>query len=188
LGVAEAYVPVGSYRLRLATTRGLTVGDTVLIEHPSTKEWIAAVGMDRFPSRDRGSYLDWRPGTLDLCWDRVVRQIDRDAITLDAPLTTALDAAHGRCRVRGYSWPGRVRNAGVENLRCESEYDRANTHDEQHAWTAVGVENAEDVWVRQVTAAHFAGSAVALWEACQRGPGGDCMAVEPVCGVRRHRP
>jgi hypothetical protein len=189
LAVAEAYVPVGSYCLGLETTRGLTVGDTVLVEHPSTKEWIAAVGMDRFPSRDQGSYLDWRPGTLDLCWDRVVRRVDGNAITLDAPLTTALDAAHGRCRVRGYSWPGRVRNAGLENLRCESEYDRANPHDEEHAWTAVGVENAEDVWVRQVTAAHFAGSAVALWESCKRVTVEDCTSVEPVSeigGYRRH--
>jgi hypothetical protein len=189
LAVAEAYVPVGSYRLRLKTAQGLTVGDTVLVKHPSTKEWIAALGMDRFPARDQGSYLDWRPGTLDLRWDRVVCRIDGDAITLDAPLTTALDAAHGLCRIRGYSWPGRVRNAGVENLRCESEYDRANAYDEQHAWTAIGVENAEDIWVRQVTAAHFAGSAVALWESCKRVTVEDCTSVEPVSeigGYRRH--
>src|SRR5262249_42271413 len=54
--VADLYVPVGADRLRLATTEGLRVGDTVLVEHPSTKEWIAAVGMDRFPSRDAGSW------------------------------------------------------------------------------------------------------------------------------------
>ena len=56
---------------------------TVTVEHPGTKEWIAAVGMDRFPSRDKGSYLDWRPGTVDLRWDRVVTKVDGNTITLD---------------------------------------------------------------------------------------------------------
>src|SRR5262245_7859361 len=87
--VADRYVPVGADRLRLATTEGLRVGDRVLVEHPSTKEWIAAVGMDRFPSRDAGSWLDWQPGTLDVRWDRVITRLDGDAVTLDAPLTTA---------------------------------------------------------------------------------------------------
>src|SRR5207302_730457 len=78
-------------------------------------------------------------------------------------LTTALDAAHGRGTVRRYSWPGRARRVGVENLRCESAFDRNNPHDEDHAWTGGTGENAEDVWVRQVTFAHFAGSGGAVW-------------------------
>ena len=43
--VTDPYVPVGASRLRLNSTDGLRVGDGVLVEHPSTKEWIAAVGM-----------------------------------------------------------------------------------------------------------------------------------------------
>src|SRR5207244_2485139 len=74
--VADRYVPVGASRLRLAKTKGLRVGDAVLVEHPSTREWIAAVGMDRFPSRDAGSWLDWLPGKMDVRWDRVVTGID----------------------------------------------------------------------------------------------------------------
>src|SRR5262249_59841736 len=124
--VAAACVPVGADTLRLDSVEGLKVGDTVLVEHPGTKEWIAAVGMDRFPSRDKGSYLDWRPGTVDVRWDRVVTQIDGNTITLDAPLTTAIDAAHGRSTVRRYSWPGRVRRVGIENLRCESAFETNN--------------------------------------------------------------
>ena len=69
----SARTPSGSIR-----PTGLKVGDTVVVEHPGTKEWIAAVGMDRFPSRDKGSYLDWRPGTVNVQWDRVVTKIDGD--------------------------------------------------------------------------------------------------------------
>src|SRR5262249_17495606 len=76
--VADGYVPVGASTLRLDSAEGLTAGDTVLVEHPGTREWIAAVGMDRFPTDDRGSYFDWRPGTVDVRWDRVVTKVDGD--------------------------------------------------------------------------------------------------------------
>ena len=187
--VTDKYVPVGANQLKLDSTDGLKVGDTVLIEHPSTKEWIAAVGMDRFPSRDTGSYLDWKPGTLDLRWERVVTKIDGNTIALDAPLTSALDAAHARYTVRSYTWPGRVRNVGVENLRVESAYDKSNPRDEDHAWTGITVENAEDVWVREVRFAHFAGSAVAVWESSRRVTIEDCASTDPISelgGYRRH--
>jgi hypothetical protein len=187
--VADAYVPVGACALRLDSTDGLKVGDTVLVEHPGTREWIAAVGMDRFPSRDAGSYLDWRPGAVDARWDRTVTKVDGNTLTLDAPLTTALDAANGRGTVRRYSWPGRARNVGVENLRCESAFDKSNPHDEDHAWTGITIENAEDVWVRQVSFAHFAGSAVAVWETAKRVTVEDCASVQAVSevgGSRRH--
>jgi hypothetical protein len=187
--VADKYAPVGSTRLKLDTTKRLKVGDTIVVEHPSTKEWIAALGMDRFPTADKGSWLDWRPGTLDLRWDRTVTAIDGDTITLDAPLTTALDAAHSGGTIRVYSWPGRIHHVGVENLRCESAYDRENPRDEHHAWTAIGIESACDVWVRQVTAARFAGSAVSVWETCRRVTVEDCDSAEPVSeigGYRRH--
>jgi hypothetical protein len=184
--VADAYVPVGAYTLRLDSADGLAAGDAVVVEHPGTKEWIAAVGMDRFPSRDTGSYLDWRPGTLDVRWDRTVSRVEGNTVTLDAPLTTALDAALGRSTVRRYT-PGRVRGVGVENLRLESAFEKANPHDEDHAWAGVVVENAEDVWVRQVSFAHFAGSAVAVWETARRVTVEDCDSANPVSEVGGHR-
>jgi hypothetical protein len=187
--VADAYVPVGANTFRLGSADGLKPGDAVVVEHPSTAKWVAAVEMDRFPSRDKGSYLDWKPGTVDVEWDRVVTTVDGDRVTLDAPLTTALDAALGTCTVRRYSWPGRVRNVGVENLRLESAFDRKNPHDEDHAWTGVVVENAEDVWVRRVSFRHLAGSAVAVWESVRRVTVEDCDSADPVSevgGQRRH--
>lgn len=187
--VSDEYVPVGACSFRIDSTDGLKAGDTLIVEHPSTKEWIAAIEMDRFPSRDRGSYLDWRPGTLDVGWDRVIAKIDGETITLDAPITSCLDSKYVRATVRRYSWPGRVRRVGIENLRCESAFDPKNRHDEDHAWCGVTIENAEDVWIRQVLFKHFAGSAVAIWESAQRITVADCESVQPVSeigGYRRH--
>ncbi len=190
IAVADHYVPAGSRRLRLNTTDDLCVGDRVRVEHPGTAEWIAAVGMNRFPSDNGGgSWLDWRPGTMPIRWDRAIVAIDGNAITLDAPLTTALDARHGGATVTVPDYSGRLCQVGVENLRCETEFDSRNPLDEEHAWTAISFESAEDSWVRQVTAAHFAGSAVSVWETCRAITVEDCSAVQPVSeigGYRRH--
>lgn len=187
--VADKRVPVGAISFKLDSAEGLKFGDPVVIEHPGIKEWIAAIGMDRFPSRDKGSYLDWRPGTVNISWDRVVTKVDGNTVTLDSPLTTSLDSAHGSCAMRKYMWPGQVRQVGVENLRLESAYDKNNLRDEDHAWTGITVENAEDVWVRRLSFAHFAGSAVAVWESTRRVTIEDCASEKPVSedgGYRRH--
>ncbi len=185
--IADSYVPAGANALRLTTTDGLKAGDTIVIEHPSTKSWIHAVEMDRFPSRDTGSWLDWRPGKMDVRWERRIVGIADSRVTLDAPLTMALDSAHAASWLHVYAWPGRIRQVGVENLRCESAFDPRNPLDEQHAWTALGLENVEDAWVRQVTMAHFAGSAVGVWESCQRVTVEDCQSLAPVSELGGHR-
>src|SRR5262245_12997181 len=187
--VADRYVPVGAYRLRVKGAAGLRVGDTVLVEHPSTAAWIAALGMDHAASRDATAWLRWLPGKMDFAWDRTITRIDGDVLTLDAPLTSALDAALAPCTVRAYTWPGRLRQVGVENLRCESAFDAANPRDEEHAWMAVTLDAVQDAWVRQVTAVHFVSSAVSVGEGCKGVTVEDCTSLQPVSevgGFRRH--
>jgi hypothetical protein len=188
VAVADEYVPVGARRLRLKSTDGLHVGDTVLVEHPSTARWLSALGMDRFSGKD-GGWLSWRPGAMDVRWDRTVIAIDGDVITLDAPLTMALDATLATARVSAYVWPGRHARVGVENLRCESAYDARNPKDEEHAWIAVTLDAARDAWVRQVSAVHFVSSAVQVGDGCKGVTVEDCQSLEPVsenAAYRRH--
>src|SRR5262249_22738450 len=187
--VADKYVPVGAYRLRLDRTDGLRVGVTAVVQHPSTAAWIAALGMDRFPSTSTGSWLDWKPGKMDIRWDRVITRIDGNEATLDAPLTSALDSSLATAKLHVYAWPGRIAHVGVENLRCESEFDKNNPRDEEHAWMAITLEAALNAWVRQVTAIHFASSAVSVWESCKWVTVEDCTSLQPVSevgGYRRH--
>jgi hypothetical protein len=82
--------------------------------------------------------------------------------------------------VKTYSWPGRIENVGVENLRLTSAYDTANLKDENHSWFAITMENVADAWVRQVTFQHFAGSAVAVYESCKRVTVEDCVSLASI--------
>jgi hypothetical protein len=184
--VVDPYVPVGARQVRLDRPAGLRAGDSVIITRPGTAAWIAEVGMDRFPLGYEGS-LNWRPGAMRVEFDRVVTAVDGPVITLDAPLTTALDSALGGATLQPYTWDERIERVGVENLRCESAYHPANPADEQHSWVAVGLDVVQNAWVRRVTAAHFAGSAVSLLEGCKWVTVQDCAAVAPVSEVGGYR-
>jgi hypothetical protein len=188
--VADRCVPVGATKMHLAGVSALRAGDAVLIKRPSTRGWIDALGMFQFPGRTGGDgRFSWVPGKMDLEWDRVVAAIEGDEITLDAPLTTALDDSFGGGSVSTYSWPGRLNQVGVENLRCESAFDAANPLDEEHSWMAISFEAAQNAWVRQVTAVHFVSSLVSVWESCKWMTVQDCESLAPVselAGYRRH--
>src|SRR5579859_7838033 len=158
LTIADAYVPVNARHFRLAGANPFHPGDHILVHRPSTESWIKQLGMETFGGGI--SALGWKAGQRDVYWDRTVTSIDGDGVTIDAPITTALDTAVGGGKVAGYQWPGRIEEVGVENLRCVSDYDPQNPKDEAHSWMAITIENARDAWVRQVIVTHFAGSAV----------------------------
>jgi hypothetical protein len=185
VSVVDAYVPVGATRLRLAGTAGLAAGTAIVIERPSSKEWIEMLGMHEAPGRQP---FEWKPGTLNVRWERTVTAVAGDTITLDAPLTVALDAEFGGGTVARFNQHGRIENSGVENLRCESAFDAANPCDEEHAWTAIHVDAARDVWVTDVTGLHFAGSLVYVGADAARVTVQDCASLAPVSengGYRR---
>jgi hypothetical protein len=190
LGAALALAPdpvrVGAGQLQLARAdHGLTPGTRITVERPSPAEWIKAVGMDEAPGRQP---YTWKPGAFNVRWDRVVTAVAGAGITLDAPITVALENRFGGGTVQAYVQSGYVEQAGIENLRCESTFDAANPLDEQHAWNAIDLHAASDVWVADVTAVHFAGSAVQVGAKVARATVQDCAALAPVSergGYRR---
>jgi len=182
--VTDGYVPVGSRTLRVSGG-DLKVGATVLVHRPSTEEWIKLLGMETFGGGI--SALGWKPGQRDIYWDRRVVAVNGYQVTLDAPITTALDTAYGGGKVAAYRWDGRITNVGVENLRLRSSYDQQNPKDEAHSWMAITLENVSDAWVRQVVAEHFAGSAVDVLETANRVTVEDCKYLAPVSEIGGQR-
>jgi Family of unknown function (DUF6298) len=187
--IEEELVPVGAISFRLKQPFTLKPGDTINIIRPSTHVWIDRLGMTDFGGGIGDWRLVWKPGSRDLVWDRVIKSVEGDLVTVDAPITTGIEKSLGGGRVETYSWPGRIENVGIENLRCESTFDPANPKDENHSWFAISIENGRNGWVRQVTATHFAGSMVVIYENSKQITVQDCLSLAPVseeAGYRRH--
>jgi hypothetical protein len=180
--VLNETAPVGESTLRVDSVTGLKSGDQIIVTRPSTREWIKAIGADAFG-------VGWRPGTRDIRWDRTITHIDGDTITLDAPITTAIEKRFGGATIEPCDWHGRIAHIGVEDLRLESAYDLHHPLDEEHAWFGITVQNAQNVWARRIEFCNFAGGAVSLWENTKWVTIADCLSLEPVsevAGYRRH--
>ncbi len=168
----------------------LRPGDRVVITRPSTAAWISSLKMSGLPGTYANQRLDWLPGSRNLVWDRTVTAVDtaRKQITVDAPITTALERRYGGGTVARISSSLPVAHVGIENLTLECEYDPTRPRDEEHSWIAVALDHVEDAWVRGVVARHFAGSAVRVGQRARRVTVEDCRSEQPVSepgGYRR---
>ena len=175
--VADDYVPVGSRNIRVASARGYRAGDTVIVRRIGNQDWINEMGMNSAASPQ----ARWRPFNVE--WDRVVVDVQGNTITIDAPITCAIEKRWGGGEVVKYEDPGRIEKVGVENLRGMSEFDptkrtreygnmdRPNYlgeeyySDEDHYNNFIQFDNIRNGWVRNVTALHFVNSLAAT----QRG-------------------
>jgi hypothetical protein len=197
--VTDDYVPVGARRFTVASTAGFRPGDTVVVRRIGNQAWIDAVGMNGEAPASR-----WRP--FDVEWDRVVVDVQGRTLTIDAPITCAIERPWGGGDVVKYADPGRIERVGVENLRAISEFDptRRTTEygnmdrqnyvaeeyyaDEDHYRNFVVFDHAKNGWVRNVTALHFVNSMVGTQRGSKWITVQDCVSREPVSrrlGARR---
>ncbi len=184
IAITDKFVPVGATQIQVTDTSGISPKSFIRITRPSTTNWIAQLRANEMGGGVGGG---WKPGSRDITWDRVAKSVEGNRITIDAPLTTALEEPGAY--ISPISPVGPISQIGVENLTLESTFAITNSKDENHSWCAITMENATDSWVRQVTFKHFAGPAVALFETTQRITVQDCLSLAPVSeigGYRRH--
>lgn len=181
--VTEPYIAVGSTSFEVESTEGLTVGQSVIVEQQAVAR---PRGRNVVISDEVARALG--PGNFTIGWDRTIKAIEGNRLTIDHALTMPLGDPIRPVVVKPYRWEGRIGECGVEHLTLVSEFDQSNALDENHAWTGVWVDSAEDCWVRQVDFRHLAGSAVALQPASRRITVEDCQSIDPVsevAGMRR---
>jgi hypothetical protein len=197
--VTDDYVPVGSRTLHVMSARALRPGDTVIVRRIGSEAWIDAVGMNGSTPASR-----WRPFNVE--WYRVVTDVQGNAITIDAPITCAIEQRWGGGEVVKSADPGRIAEVGVENVRAMSEFDptkRTTEYgnmdrpnyvaeeyyaDEDHYRDFVVFTNAKNGWVRNAAALHFVNSMVGTQRAAQWITVQDCVSREPISrrmGARR---
>jgi hypothetical protein len=181
--LAGAYVPAGARAFDVERASMLQEGDRIIVRRPSTSAWISLLGMNTFPGWRPETRLHWQAGSRDVEWDRVVTGVNGTRVSIDAPLTTALDSEYGYGVVSRYEFAGRISRVGVEGLRLVSAFDESRLADEDHAWYGISLDKVENAWVRRITALHFVGSAInvgadAKWLTIE-----DVAALQPVSEI-----
>ena len=183
--IQDEYVPVNAFTIKISPDHTLKKGDQIIIHRNATEEWINSLKMYVFGGGNDGN--KWRPGRVDTKWDVTINSVNSNTITFNSPITSPIDKGLCQGRVIKYTWPGRVENVGVENLILESKYDKQNLKDEDHCWNAISIENANDIWVRQVDFKYFAGSAVAVYKTSKQVTVEDCISTEPISEIGGER-
>ena len=136
----------------------------------------------------------------------MVTDVQGNTITIDAPITCAIEKRWGGGEVMKYEDPGRIEKVGVENLRGMSEFDptvRTKEYgnmdrpnyvaeeyyaDEDHYGNFITFDNMKNGWVRNATALHFVYSMVGTQRGSKWITVQDCVSREPISrrmGARR---
>ena len=212
--ITDQYVPAGTKVLHVNKASSVfRSGDKVIVRRPSTQEWIRAIGMDSIPPRplagettydsfrrfsesngnaNMNGTKQWMPGTKDLVFERTIVSVKGNTITLDIPLTNALQKEYGGGTISRYEFPERIDQCGIENLYGSSVYDasviKENKHigryfcDEQHAHNFIVFKAAENVWVKNVAVEHF-DCCVSTSPSTKFMTGQDLSAINPVSEI-----
>lgn len=147
--ISADYVPSGTKELLLNDASNFKVGDAIIVERPSTQEWISFIGMDKLEanwrdatelnnneianyeklgklSEDKKKYdstVQWAPGSKNLNFERKITAIIGNKIIINIPLTNALQKEFGGGFVYKYKYTKRVQDVGISDLTATSLYN-----------------------------------------------------------------
>ncbi|HEC41390.1 MAG TPA: T9SS type A sorting domain-containing protein [Bacteroides sp.] len=181
INITSEYVPAGSRTFEVSDASKYTIGDNIIIRHPSTSKWLAAVDY----GGTAGDVL-WKPGQIDMYFNRFITRIEGNKIQVDVPIYHELD----RSLSQAYAWiftrSKLVTESGIENLRIEIQ--TSGPEDEDHVWSGINFVRVEDCWAINVSVLYF-GYAGFFFEDATRSTVMDCSALEPkskITGSRRY--
>lgn len=156
--ISDPFVPLGAKSFNLSSTKGFSVGDSVILFRPGTVRWIHDLKMDQIVAR-KGT-KQWSPDYYNLEYERVITDIKGNRLFLDNPVVMQMETKYGGGAIYGYHFNGRINKVGIENLYLESAY--TNDTAENHGWVAIRMDKVENCWVNHVTSRYFGYSCVSL--------------------------
>jgi hypothetical protein len=123
--ILDSYVPAGATSFRVSGASAFHPGDHVLVLHPVKAE--------------RGSVIRT---------DRIIESVEGERVTLDVPLSDALDSRFTAASLVRYSFSGRIREVGVEGLSITTAFEHV-PEGEPH-FPALSMDAVEDGWARDL--------------------------------------
>jgi len=178
--ISDPFVPVGTHKIKVNSTAGMSVGQQIVIKCLHTQKWI-----DDLQQSDK-----WTPGQFELKWERTITAIDESSntITINGPITSQIDQGNGYANGEVHALLSDTRRAyvGVEDMILMSDYDRSvkDEHgyyvDEQHAQVGVYFIQARDCWMRRVTGFFYYWCLTRVRGVCSRVTIEDCAMFDGV--------
>ncbi|MEI7732132.1 MAG: hypothetical protein WCO56_21335 [Verrucomicrobiota bacterium] len=147
--IADAYVPSGALSISVKEPKGLAVGDVIRIRWPRTAKWIHFMEMDNLVRN--GKPQTWMKNDSPILFERTIRVIQGNRLTLDVPLTDAIDSqflAPTTAGVIKTAAPKRLGQCGIESLRINSPPPSGTLTAKNNL--AIELENCEDCWVKDI--------------------------------------
>jgi len=172
-------IAIGDISFEVTDTSPYSVGDDIIIFHPCTPAWLAAVDSGGTFSNEPGATeadVPWEVDSQPMLFNRTITEINGNTISINAPLFANLVRSLSQCEVYLPNNFSLRRNIGIENLRIDIE--TASSTDENHAWNGIYMIQIEDSWVRNCTILHFGLSGI-YTNTANRITIENCEALEP---------
>ncbi|MDB5110396.1 MAG: hypothetical protein JWR67_1510 [Mucilaginibacter sp.] len=183
--ITDAFVPVGAKSFNVQSADGYKVGDHIILYRPSPQNWIHDLKMDQIVAR-KGT-KQWQPGDFDMYYERAITKIENNTISIDNPVVMQMETKYGGGAIYKYTFAGRIKEVGIENIRFESEY--ANDTAENHGWIALAFRNTENGWARNVASRYFGYACVSTEGGSRNITVTDCKCTDAksiITGSRRY--
>lgn len=169
--IVDAYVPAGTLTLSVKDAKGLAAGDSVRIRWPRTAAWIRSMGMDKLVRKRKGkpdSPQTWMKEGSEMTIHRTIRSIEGNRITLDVPLTDAIDAQllDRPAVVIKTLAVKRLSQCGIESLQIVSPPHSGTLKAGKNISVALKG-GSEDCWIKDIVMRETLNN-VQVWGGCRR--------------------
>lgn len=179
--ITDNIVPAGAMSFSVQDASAFSVGNQIIIYHPCSAQWLAAINYGGVPYPDPTAPNDpderWTIDSYPITYHRYITAINGNTITIDAPVFYTLNRSLSQSYIYIPNMSGTIYNSGIENITIEIE--SAGGEDENHAWNAVRFRSIENAWAIGCTFIGFGQSGI-VTEACRRSTFSHCNALDPV--------
>ncbi|HEX5282797.1 MAG TPA: hypothetical protein VFW30_01665 [Bryocella sp.] len=145
--LADTYIPSGTRQLPVASAEGFATGDTILIKHTITPDYLHFMGMDHLTRNGKDEH--WVGSSITT--ERHIAAIRGNTLVLDVPITDDYDPRFGggsATSVTAVRAPTRLHDSGIEALSLTAP-SVSIPLDAPH-FDAIHITSAEDVWLRDL--------------------------------------
>lgn len=177
--ITDQFVPIGTKIVTVEPGHTFAVDDWVHLRREPNDDWIHLLGMDVLTNYDPAA-TNWTASAYKMSYERQIKAIQGNMLTLDAPVMDPIDALYAKGYVVKFT-SARIRNCAVENLKMSSTF--TSPTDENHGWNAIFIDNAQNCWVKDVHATDFGYSCVNVGENGAFVTVDNCSMLDPVSQI-----